>query len=425
MHKRNVFYGNTVTLYLMTIANYVFPLLTFPYLTRVLHPDMYGVLIFMMATVSYFQIFIDFGFNLSATKEIAEHSEDKNYIGQVLSSVIQSKLILVVVAVVTYSLLVWPTPILRQNAMLAYLYLGTVIVSVWLPDYLFLGLEKMKIITIRFLISKLVTTALIFFLVRKPHDIFWIPILSIIGYLTSIAFTWYYINRTLGIKLKSTGIRMVIQKVKESTVYFASTFATTAFSATTTLMLGIVSLPATQIAFWGVSYNLIASAQSFYVPITNSLYPHMVARKDFALVKKILLVCVPVITMGCLGVFLLAKLTLIVISGTEYEDAVPIFRALLPVLIFSFPAQVLGFPVLGVISKVKNTTLTTVISGSFHICGLLLLLFIGRFSLLNVAILRSFTEAVLLASRCFILIRIRRLIETRKRLDAISLRVSE
>lgn len=394
--------------YIMTFAQYIFPLVTFPYLTRVLEPDTYGIITYMTSTIAYFQIFIDFGFNLSATKEIAEYQEDKEKVGIITGTVIQAKIFLVVCALVIYTIMILFIPMLKENMLLAYMYLGTVILSVWLPDFMFRGLEEMEIITTRFLLSKTLTTILIFILVRTKNDILWIPILNIIGSLIAIFLTWNYIKKNLEINIKIGLIYDVIFKIKESFMYFISTFATTAFGVMNTLMLGAMNISAVQIAYWGVSYTLIGAAQSLYTPIVNSLYPHMIARKDFKLVKKIIYIFMPAIIVTTIIVAILSDKVIKIFSGPQYSEAVPIFRTLLPVLIFSFPAMIIGFPVLGVIGLVKETTLTTIISSSFHIIGLLMLAYIGKFTVLNIAILRSVTELVLLSSRAIVLTKYKR-----------------
>ena len=85
-------------------------------------------------------------------------------------------------------------PKLNENKLLAYLYMGTVVLSIWLPDYMFRGIEKMEIITVRFLLSKMVTTVLTFVLVRSKSDMLWIPILNMIGSLVAICLTWHHIK---------------------------------------------------------------------------------------------------------------------------------------------------------------------------------------------------------------------------------------
>jgi Membrane protein involved in the export of O-antigen and teichoic acid len=398
----NVFIKNTIMQYIMIVAQYIFPMLTFPYLTRVLEPNSYGVIVYLTALISYFQIIVDFGFNLSSTRKIAENQGDIGIINNIFSSTIYAKVFLIVISLIIYTLLIPFIDILNKNILLSYLYMGTVVLSIFLPDFLFRGIEKMGVITYRFLISKTITTIFTFILVHSKDDIILIPVLNIIGSIVAIIWTWYEIKR-LEIKLKICSIKNVIETLRESSIYFISTFATTAFGATNTFMLGAMSLPTTHIAYWGVSYNLISSAQSLYSPIVNSLYPRMSAKKDFNLVKKILLIFIPIITLIVVILYIITGTIINIFSGTQYKEAIPIFRALLPMLIFAFPGMVLGFPVLGVIGKVKETSITTIISALFHVMGLLVMAALGIFTILNVAILRSLTEFLLLVSRVFIL----------------------
>jgi PST family polysaccharide transporter len=324
-----------------------------------------------------------------------------------LGTVIQAKLILALCSLIIFTAMIPFVAILRENILLGYLYLVAILLSLWLPDFMFRGIERMEIITVRFIISKTITTALIFILVHSASDVIWLPVLNIMGTLVAIYLTWYEIKKRLKIQVYYSTIKASLTALKVSSIYFISNFATTAFGATNAFMLGVMSLPAAHIGYWGVSYVLISSAQAMYSPIAVSLYPHMVARKDFKLVRKILLLFMPPIVIATAVVYILAEPIIVLISGSEYDGAVSVFRAMLPVLLCSFPAMIIGFPVLGAIGKVKETTTTTVISSLFHIIGLLLLAFMGQFTVLNVAILRSLTEAVLLVSRVYVCCRLK------------------
>jgi polysaccharide transporter, PST family len=288
--------------------------------------------------------------------------------------------------------------------LLAYLYLLGVILEIFLPDFLFLGLEKMASITTRYLVAKTVSTLLTFVLVRSKADILWVPLLNIAGTLLAASLIWFQIYFTLKIKMTFSRWKEAFAMLKESSIYFFSSFATTAFGVTNTLLIGLFA-PTAQVSFWGVSYNLINSATSLYKPITNSLYPHMISKKDTKLIRWLLFGLFPVIIAVTAVVFIFSKEVITVFCGPKYLEAIPVFQALLPVLIFSFPVMVMGFPVLGAFGMVRETTRSTVIAAVFHIAGLAFLLACGWFNVLNIAILRSGTEAVLLGSRCYFLLR--------------------
>jgi PST family polysaccharide transporter len=131
----------------MQISGYVFPLLTFPYITRVLGPEKYGIVVFSNAVINYFQLFVDFGFLLSATRVCALSREIPDQLSEVICAVIQGKLILFSIGFVallgccsisdTFS-------DKRTYLLLSYISVG---LSILLPDFYFRGIEKMSIIT--------------------------------------------------------------------------------------------------------------------------------------------------------------------------------------------------------------------------------------------------------------------------------------
>ncbi len=404
---RDRFIINTIMQYFMTFAQIIFPLITFPYLTRVLEPEMFGVVTFLTASISYFHLFVEFGFNLSVTKKIAESQNDKENIGIILSNTLFAKLILFLISIIIYSVLIPFIEILHENIIISYLYMLNVFVMIFLPDFLFRGLEQMQIITVRFLVARTISTIMIFLLVKNNQDIIFIPIIDIVGSIVAVFLTWYQIKK-FNIVFRFTKLESVLLEIKDAAIYFLSTFATTAFGATNTFLIGIVVLSPIDIAYWGVSQKLISSAQSLYSPIINSLYPRIAANKNFRLAKKVLKILMPLIVVTTILVYQFSDDILAVIAGRNYIAATPIFRALMPVLIFSFPAMVVGFPVLGNIGKVKETTFSTIFSALFHIIGLLLLVITQNFNIMNVAILRSFTEMFLLIYRIVVLYKAKR-----------------
>ena len=94
-----------------------------------------------------------------------------------------------------------------------------------------------------------------------------------------------------------------------------------------------------------------------------------------------------------------------ILGGNSYLDAVPIFRLLIPCLIFSFPSILLGWPTLGAIEMQHIVTRTTIISLIFNIVFLLLLIPFNKFSLINIALVRTITELIMLICRIFYFIK--------------------
>lgn len=388
---------NTTMLYLMSIAKMIFPLLTLPYLTRVLTVECYGVVSYVKAIMQYMQLIVDFGFVLSGTKDIVEARNDKDRLNFEVGNILVAKLLLSVVAVAILCIATFSIDILRHNFIYTALSFVVVFMTNFLFDYLFRGLEKMEVITIRFVIMKGLATVLTFLFVRNDSDVIWIPLLDILGSFIAIILVFIEIKK-LGVCLKFDSLAVVLNKVKTSATYFFSSMATTAFMALNTLLIGIY-IEETSVAYWSLCLQLVTAVQAMYTPLTEGIYPHMVKTKDIKLLIKAIRIYMPIVTLGCICTFIMAKYALLILGGTQYVAAASILRALVPVLFFSFLSMLFGWPALGAIGRQKETTISTVITAFVQILGLVLLVISNNFTLLNIAILRGITEILLFVLR--------------------------
>ena len=397
---------NTLLLYMLTFAKMVFPLITLPYLTRVLTKDSYGVVTYVKSFMSYLHILVDFGFLYSAVKDIVNCNGDKKKIGSVTSEVLVARVLLAMLSLLVAVGLCFCVPILKNYFLYTMLSAVAVAITSFLLDYLFRGLEKMHVLTIIFVIMRAITTALTFVFVKGDEDLLLIPILDIIGNLcaviTSLCFAFRY-----KIKLVVPKIKNALLKLKESAVYFISGIATTAFTALVTLLIGIFITDLATIAYWGVSTQLINAVVSLYDPIMKGIHPQMVKHKDIKFIAKVLCLFMPIVLVGCLICFFFPKTIITIVAGEKYFDAVPIFRGLIPVLFLSFPSMLMGWPSLGAINKEKQVTLSTILSALFQVSALAILILFDAFTITAVVILRSITEFVLLLLRGYFVLKYR------------------
>lgn len=388
---------NTTALYIMNITKIALPLITLPYLTRVLSKDCYGVVSYVKAVMQYMQIVVDFGFLLSATKDIVKVQGDKEAISKVVGDTLVAKLMLVLVAFISLIVMIAAIPMLRSNALYTILSFVVVALTCFLMDFLFRGIEEMQVITLRYVLMRAIAAILTFGLVKSDNDMMWIPCLDIIGSIVAIILVFIEMKkRRIGIKV--TGLKNAWQKLKDSAVFFLSNMATTTFTALNTLMIGLF-INTEQVAEWSVCMQMVSAVQSMYSPITDGIYPHMVKTKDWKLITKTAKVFMTLITMGCIFTFFVAKIALLVVGGEKYVSAVPLLRAFIPLLFFSFPSMLFGWPALGAIGKSKETTLTTVVTALIQISGMIVLLLIGKFNVVLLALWRGITEIVLFATR--------------------------
>ena len=389
---------NTAMLYIMNIAKLVFPLLTLPYLARVLSTDANAVYTYVKnSALMYVQLIIDFGFMYSATKSIAQSRQDKDQIGKIVGNVMVGKGILSVLAFAVLAVMSCFIGLLGENPLYTALSFAQAVTTIFLLDFLFHGLEQMHIITIRYLITRVITVALTFLLIKDDSDLLLIPVLEILGNLAAIAWVWWEVKK-MRIKVRVTGLSHVWKHLKESFVYFLSDMASTAFGALNTLIIGIVMLEE-KVVIWGYAITFVSVVQMMYNPVVNGIYPHMVREKSFGVIKKVLMVFLPLIAVGCAIVWFGADLLAGVLTGGVYPEVAPVLRYFIPLLFISFPAILFGWPVLGAIGKTKENTATTIICAVVQVLGLALLLWTQTFTLLNLAMLRAGTDLLMFALR--------------------------
>ena len=288
-------------------------------------------------------------------------------------------------------------PLLRQNPMYTLLSFLQAVTTIFLVDFLFHGLEQMQVITIRYFITRCITVALTFLLIKDDGDLLLIPTLEIIGNAVSILWVWWEI-RKMEIRVRIQSWKTTWSMLKESFVYFLSDMASTAFGALNTLIIGIVMVER-DVVIWGIAIQFVSVVQMMYNPIINSIYPHMVREKSLSVIKKVLMVFLPLIVLGCVITWFGAELLVAILSSGKYPDAAPLLRWFIPLLFISFPAMLFGWPVLGAIGKNRETTLTTIVAAAAQVLGLVVLLAVDQFTLFNLTVLRAATDLLMFLHR--------------------------
>jgi PST family polysaccharide transporter len=363
----------------------------------------YGIYSWANAIINYARLIVDYGFVIYGVEAVARCKDDKEEISIVVTNIIKYKMILCVLTGVALSILCAFVPQFHEYAFMIMAAYLPVIVSVFGIDYVFQGMEQMKYITIRVVITRTVFTILVFLCVTKPEDYVFVPVLTAVGDLLAVIMMWHTAKGN-GIHIVKSRLKERIDLLKKSTWYFFSRIFGATYSYGNTILLGLF-VSKSQVAQFSVAYTLIAVAQNFITPIADSLYPYMIKNKDYKMVKRILFIFEPLIIAACLvGVFI-AKPVVTLVFGTQYVEASKVVCYMLPSILIALPGCLFGFPVLSSLGLYKETNFAIILGAIFHMTGWGILLATNQVSIYHVAILTCCTEFFVVLVRGFFILK--------------------
>ena len=392
------FYKNTLWQYGLQVLRYLFPLVLVPYLTRALGKDGYAVYAYVLSFMGIMQTIADFGFTLSGTKKVVAHREDKMMLSKLVGNITAARLLLLAILLVATLIISQFIPIMAENVPYVMLAFAAVGLRALLPDFLFQGFERMGPLTTRYFSSKSAQVLLTLLLVHSSSDLMLVAVADIVG--SSIALVWSFVvaKHMFNLGIAKPTVRQSLKELKDSAVYCVSNVSSSLFSGFTTIIIGL-TLSSTHIAFWSLALTTIVAVQSLYIPIANSLYPHMLNSRDFGFARKLALLAAPTLAIGTAAYCLLSEQIMYVLGGNEYLGAAYVMRMLAPLLPISFYVMLIGWPVLGAMGRVRTLTLTTLVSGVFSVISMLALYLSGTLTLDIICIVRCAMEVVLLLTR--------------------------
>ena len=214
--------GNFFYLSILKAISFVFPLITLPYLTRVIGVEKFGIIAFATAIIVIVETVVDWGFNYTATRDVARVRENIKEVSQIFSEVIFSKLILMTICFVLLFSLMPLFSLSKEYELLLLLTFAYIPGHILFPEWLFQAFEQMKYITILNVLSKLIFTVLVFIVIRRQSDYIYQPLLTACGYFVSGLIALYILVKRYGISFNYPGLRMVLGRLKSSTNMFIS-----------------------------------------------------------------------------------------------------------------------------------------------------------------------------------------------------------
>ncbi len=339
-------------------SSMILPLITLPYLVRVLGAENFGLLSFTLAIIMYFNIFVSFGFELSATREISIHRDNMEKVSEIFSSVMIIKSIFLLLSLFLLTIIVLVFDSFKLNATLYFVTFGVVVGNALFPIWFFQGMERMKYITYFNLSAKIFYTLFIFVLVHEKSDYIYVPLLNSIGLIASGIVSIWMILKYYPVCFFFPTTTTIIYHIKDSSQFFLSRVANEGSGYYATTMIGIY-FGNTIVGYYSMALKLLKAFGSLGGIVAQTIYPYMSKTKNIAMFKKIFITVLLVSIILLIPILFYHNMIIDLVFHLQNELLSNMFLIMFCGAIFGISSSLIGYPLLAALgySKYANNSL--------------------------------------------------------------------
>lgn len=352
---------------LLTMSSFIFPLITFPYVSRVLGPAGTGKVSFATSVISYFAMFAQLGiptYGIRACAKVRDHKEE-------LSRTVQELVIInAITSVLTYIVFfaaLFFVPKMAQDKPLFLICSATIFFNLIGMEWLYKGLEQYSYITIRSILFKLVALVLMFVFVLEKQDYVIYGAITIVASVGSNIFNLINVHKY--ISMKPVGGYQLKKHLKAVSVFLAMSVATTIYTHLDVAMLGFMTTDE-EVGYYNAAVriktilvSLVTSLGTVLLPRASYYIEHGLKEEFLRITKKALNFVWVIAPPMMLYFMIYAKEGIFFLSGDAYVDAILPMQIIMPTLLFIGLTNIMGIQMLVPMGKEK-TVLYSEIAGA-------------------------------------------------------------
>lgn len=335
---------------ILTMSSFIFPLITFPYVSRVLLPAGTGKVSMATSVITYFSMFAQLGIPTYGIRACAKVRDDRNELSKVAQELLLINIIMSIISYVVLFVLLFSVPKFRCEKELYVVLSFSIILTAIGMEWLYKALEQYTYITVRSVIFKFIALIGMFFLIHKQTD--YIVYGGITIFAASASNILNLINAHKYIYLKPIGNYNFRRHLKPVLVFFAMSCATVIYTNLDTVMLGFMATD-TDVGY----YNAAVKIKGILVSIVTSLGTVLLPRvsyyiqrgevKEFRRITRKALNFVLLMAMPLLIYFIyFAKEGIIFLSGNDYVGSIVPMQVIMPTLLLIGITNILGIQIL-------------------------------------------------------------------------------
>ncbi len=324
---------NFISLSVVQGLNYILPLITVPYITRVLGVANFGTVNIAAAIMTYFSIFTDYGFNLSATRDISINRDDKEKVSAIFSSVMVIKAALSLIGFIILSALVFGIEGLRSDYTIYLISYGIVFGNVLFPIWYFQGIEKMKYITYLNIVCRGIITILIFVLVKNKDQMDVYVGLNSLSSLAIGLISLGLVFLKFKVRFKMPDMKNIRTQIVEGWYVFVSSVSIVVYTSSTTIILGFV-VGKEAAGYYAGADKIRVAVQGLITPLFQTVYPYVnklakeSAARVLSFIRKELVIFSAVGIVCSLIIVFKADFIVTMFIGDDYVNSIGVLKIL-------------------------------------------------------------------------------------------------
>jgi O-antigen/teichoic acid export membrane protein len=323
-----------------TISGLLFPIITFPYASRILMADGIGEVNFFTSIISYISLFTCLGIPLYAVREIARVRDDEKAISRVATEILLLHTVLTFVGYAIVLILCFTVSKVSSNIPLFLLISSNIFFVAIGCEWFYQGIEDFQYITIRGLIVKILSVILLFVFVKTKDDLLYYGGYTVIGVVGGNIFNFFRLRKYVHIRLFQLRELQPFRHLKPALRIFVLNLISSIYLNLDTVMLGFLKDNAA-VGYYTAAVKLSKMLMGICSSLCIVLLPrlsNMVARDEMEEFKKLSLkatrytiaVSVPI----CVGLILMAPTLIYLFCGSSYQPSVITLQILSPIIVF-------------------------------------------------------------------------------------------
>lgn len=403
--KKNSLKVNAIMNALLTMSSFIFPLITFPYVSRILLPEGTGKVNFATSFISYFTMIAQLGIPTYGIRACAVVRDDRKLLSKTAQELFIINLVMSALSYAVLFLLLFTVPSLKEDRALYIIVSSTILLTSIGMEWLYKALEQYSYITIRSLIFKVIAMIAMFVLIHKKEDYVIYGAISIFASCASNILNLINVHKY--IDLKPVGNYNFKCHIKAVSVFFAMTCAATIYTHIDTVMLKFM-VNDEEVGYYGAATKI----KSILVSIITSLGVVLLPRvsyyiknnmmDEFKKITKKSLNYVLLISCPLMVYFIIyAKQGVLFLSGNKYLNSVIPMQLIMPTIIMIGLTNILGIQILVPLGKESYVLISTVIGAGIDV--IINLILIPNMASSGAAIGTVVAElSVLIAQYCFL-----------------------